>query len=117
MRSNTRKSRHLAVLLAFGLSPLCAQEQIQRQNRPSEQTQQAPTETLESSQSPGKRSTITGCLRKGSDLNEYMIVDKGGRKYLLSSSTIDLVITSVIESLSWPDRRLKGPDPIAGLRR
>ena len=79
-----------AFLLTFALSPLCAQEQIQRQNRPSEQTQQAPTKTAKPHQLRGKQATITGCLQKGSELNEYTITGENGKKYVLRSTTIKL---------------------------
>jgi len=80
----------LAFILVFPLCRLGAQEQTQRQNRPSEQTQQAPTKTAKSRQARGKPVTITGCLQKDDEVNGYVIAGENGKKQLIRSTTITL---------------------------
>lgn len=42
------------------------------------------------SRSMGKHTTVTGCLQKGDEANEYSITDNNGKTYGLRSSKVDL---------------------------
>jgi hypothetical protein len=80
----------LLFVLTLALLPFWTLAQAQAQNPPSDQTQQAPTEHPKHHGMKGSHVTVTGCLQKGDEANEYAITGEDGKKYGLRSTTVKL---------------------------
>ncbi|WP_263416034.1 hypothetical protein [Terriglobus albidus] len=82
MNLNENRTRHLLVLLAIlSLAPISSQAW--------NQSRESQSQSKESQEKDRKMMTITGCLEKGDEADEFAIT-QDGKKYGLRSTTVKL---------------------------
>src|SRR5690242_2342322 len=74
------------LVFTFGVLSFSRQAHAQAQD----QTQQAPAEHRKHHGMKAGHVTVTGCLQKGDEPNEYAITGEDGKKYGLRSTTVKL---------------------------